>query len=49
MKNFLIDILGIVGFLGCMYGIYIDYGLSKSLMTAGTLLVIYSILAARRE
>lgn len=47
MKQHLIDLLGLTGFSGLMAGLYLQFGLSVTLMAGGSMLLVFALLASR--
>jgi|GEM_PF-259916 len=47
MRNFLLDILGLLGFGLLIYGLYLRFGLADALICAGGLLLLMALVGAR--
>lgn len=47
MKNFLIDLIGLSGFIGVCCGVYQLYSLPITLIVGGGLTLAYSVMVAR--
>ena len=48
MKQIILDLIGFSGFCGLVAGLYLQYGLPVALMSGGTLLLLFALLASRR-
>lgn len=49
MKSLIIDVAGLAGFCALVGGIYLQFGLAAALMSGGTGLLLWALLAARRK
>lgn len=47
MEQNLIDLLGLTGFSGLMAGLYLQFGMSVTLIAGGSMLLVFSLLASR--
>ncbi|WP_186380204.1 hypothetical protein [Yersinia mollaretii] len=49
MKSLIIDIIGVAGFGLLMAGLYLQFGTATALQCAGSGMLIFALLAARRK
>lgn len=49
MKSLIIDVAGLAGFGALVGGVYLQFGLAATLMFGGAGLLLWALLAARRN
>ncbi|WGL96538.1 hypothetical protein [Arsenophonus nasoniae] len=49
MKTIILDVTALSGIAAVLAGCYLKYGLANTLITGGSLLVVYALLASRRR